>query len=100
MILCLKFLTSRCKNQVKEFLERLRIVANPVDNFQMNDCYLSETVHIWKNLKVRLSPILSSDLKKKVDNRYKMAIPPCHRVAYSLDPTYMNQNEVSFNFEQ
>ena len=81
-----KIMSLAVKSNAKDLLERLKHVSKATDLLQSNDCYLSKAVTIWKNLKLQLYPILSSDLKKKLNNRYSQAITEWHLIAYSLDP--------------
>ncbi|GBP55912.1 hypothetical protein EVAR_43704_1 [Eumeta japonica] len=73
------------KENVENYLKKLKKVAIALDLIQKDLCVLSNCTHIWKDL-------LSSDwLPEEADKlkaRFKAAMTPAHCAAYILDPNY------------
>ncbi|GBP64815.1 hypothetical protein EVAR_50331_1 [Eumeta japonica] len=79
------------KENVENYVKKLKKVAIALDLIQKDLCVLSNCTHIWKDL-------LSSDwLPEEADKlkaRFKAAMTPAHFAAYILDPNY-NGNGLS-----
>ena len=81
------------KRLVEGQLSILKPIAIAVDEIQKNNCSIAKAVEIWKNLQDTLK-------SKKIENknmdifnkRYKMALQPCHFLAYLISPTLTKFN--------
>mgnify|MGYP000117808826 CR=1 FL=1 len=71
------------KRNVEDLISLLKPISSALDKVQRNNCTISESVSVWKELMKNFNDQTS---RKKVEKRYNMAITPVHFLAYILDP--------------
>lgn len=78
------------KRNVEDMVMRLKPISIALDEVQRNNCTISESVRVWKNLQIEIETKKDRHVTQKFKNRYNMALTPAHFLAYMLDPKEKN----------
>ena len=75
------------KQTCSQNLEIFKPIAIALTQVESNKCKISDSVRKWKVLQKYLEKKLSSEQLQKFNQRYKMALKPCHFAAFLLCPS-------------
>ncbi|CAI6373866.1 unnamed protein product [Macrosiphum euphorbiae] len=77
------------KTTAKEYLVKLKKISITLDKVQADGCTLSESTHLWLELKQFFElEVCNDSMVEKVQKRFDMAVNEYHFIAYVLDPKY------------
>lgn len=74
------------KRNAEDLVARLEPISKALDKVQSNQCTISDSVLIWKELIDQLEEELNMIQIKFVMNRYRQAMTPAHYLAYMVNP--------------